>query len=520
MDNKQRELLESSLFSRLWQNSPDNMFVVRHRDGEFYVVTSNMMQQEKAELRSPSIPDIPLSQLLPSEVYQPIEKNYLRCLSARAAIQYEEAEEFSAADSSPTYWSTTLNPMLNEQGEVELIFGVSRNISDVIQARKTAEIAAAKAEQANRVKTNFLANMSHEMRTPLNGIKGALELIRCSNDNDEVQELLTVIEHSANALSRQTEDVLDYSKLSNNKLKLVEQMFSVQDLLTTSMALLQTLAQSQGNQLELQLSDQIPARLLGDPDRIQQVLLNLGNNANKFTEHGQVRLRVEHLGKQQHQHRLVFCIEDSGVGIQPDDMQRLFKPFSQLDDSTTRKFSGTGLGLAICKDLVELMGGRIEASSTPGQGSVFTFTLTLSEPQACELQQQQNGNTLSLAGKQLLVVEDNHTNQLIVRKILEKADASVTIADNGRQALERCRDNHFDLILMDWHMPEMDGLEATCCLRRMAGFEHTPVLGLTANVMDSDREKCLLAGMNEVITKPVSRQGLLQRVAHYCQLSH
>ncbi len=526
MINRQdRELLESSLFSKLWQNSPDNMFVLKIVDDDFYIVTSNVKQQEKAELDSPSIIDVPLRELLPDDVYQPIHQNYQRCISAKEPIQYSEEEVFTSSDGSPNYWNTILHPMLDDSGNVELIFGVSRNISELVIAQKKAVEAAEAAEKANQVKTNFLANMSHEMRTPLNGIKGALELIKSSEDPNEISELLTVIENSADALSRQTEDILDYAKLGNQKLQLDERIFSTIDLLKTNEAQLRNLAEQQKNKLIIDICDQVPKKLQGDPDRIQQILLNLGSNANKFTENGTVTIKVKHANRVKNKHQIYFSICDSGIGISEEDQLKLFKPFSQLDDSTTKKFPGTGLGLAICKNLVELMGGDITVNSAPAIGSEFSFSLWLQEPQACQLEKHTKPQNLSLEHLDLLLVEDNPTNQLITGKMLRKAGANVVIAEHGRQALEMCQQQTFDLILMDWHMPVMDGLKATEELRaNEINNQRTPVIGLTANVMEKDREKCLRAGMSEVITKPVGYDTLIATVIRYshsqgCELS-
>lgn len=526
MDIKQRTLLESDLFSRLWQNTPDNMFVLKVQGDDFFLITSNMVQQEKAELEGPGSLAIPLREMLPPDVYAPIEKNYRRCVAEKKPIEYSEEEVFTSGDGTPNYWSTILNPMLDSNHEVDIIFGVSRNITELVHTRQKAETAAREARHASQVKTNFLANMSHELRTPLNGIKGALELIRSSDNPEEINELLQIIEHSADAMSRQTEDLLDYSKTGSNTLKLTERVFSLSELLKAIEAQLHPLAEQQNNRLQIHIADEVPDKLCGDCDRIQQIILNLGSNANKFTEQGCVQIEVSLLGmplqevsQQQNRYQLQFVIRDNGIGIRADDIGKLFQPFSQLDDSTTRKFTGTGLGLAICKNLVEMMGGHITVDSHPGQGSAFTFDLLLTQPHSCELEYQQPDVEHTLHGKTILLVEDNATNQLIVSKMLKKAGATIQLANHGLEALACCQRQQFDLILMDWHMPHMDGLQATRELRQMTQTSQVPIIGLTANVLDHDQQQCLSAGMNAVITKPVSRAELLTTLARFLDQS-
>lgn len=522
MDNQLNQHQAAEFFMRLWQNSPDNMFALKVAGNEFYVVGENLSHESSVGLEAVNIAQQPLRQLLPAETYQIVTANYKRCIQQRQSIQYDEEESFTSGDGSTRYWNTILTPIFNSQDDVEYIFGVSRNISELIHTRQKAETAAREARHASQVKTNFLANMSHELRTPLNGIKGALELIRSSDDSDEINELLQIIEHSADAMSRQTEDLLDYSKTGSNTLKLNERVFSLAKLLKAIEAQLHPLAEQQENCLQIDIAEDVPDQLCGDCDRIQQIILNLGSNANKFTEKGCVQIEVSRLEKpaqQQNHYQLQFVIRDNGIGIRADDLSKLFQPFSQLDDSTTRKFTGTGLGLAICKNLVEMMGGTISVESKPGQGSAFTFTLSLVQPHACELLNQPTEVAYSFSQKRILLVEDNPTNQLIVRKMLEKANASVQVANHGLEALEQCQQQDFDLILMDWHMPEMDGLQATRALRQAFADNQIPVIGLTASVLDHDQQLCLDAGMDAVIAKPVSRTELLTTLARFLDQS-
>jgi CheY-like chemotaxis protein/anti-sigma regulatory factor (Ser/Thr protein kinase) len=263
--------------------------------------------------------------------------------------------------------------------------------------------------------------------------------------------------------------------------------------------------------LNISISDTIPDVINGDPDRIKQVLLNIANNAIKFTPKGSVSISLEHNSEQQ---QLVFTVVDTGIGILASDQKKLFKPFSQIDDSTTRQFEGNGLGLAISKNLVELMQGDVTLTSTFGKGTRCSFFITYQHASG-DCVPTPNPVSLRLDDINILIVEDNPTNQIVLNKILRQTGATITLANHGEEALELCQKKAFEIILMDWHMPVLDGLETTKVLRKNPAYAQLPILGLTASVMEEDIKACMNAGMNEVITKPINRAELFRIITKY-----
>lgn len=509
LDNEVQVRLQNHLLSQIWHNSPDNMFIMRPAADDFYFVGANIAQRTSLELVSTVPRDMALRQLLPPDIYENVVSNYRRCMELKDSIHYEEAENLTHHNGQVQYWSTILSPILDEQGEVEYLFGISRNITRLKQAQK-------EAEQANAVKTAFLANMSHEMRTPLNGISGAAELLKTATSAQEREELCDMILNAAASLTRQTSDILEYARLDNGSISLEESPFSVNKICRDVAALLDSEIQQKDIEFELSIDDRIPHTLHGDGERLKQILLNLLSNAVKFTDAGSVNFSVQLESQIGKDHQLRFVFRDTGIGISSDNLEKLFSPFTQLDQSTTRRFQGTGLGLTICKDLVNAKKGEIRVNSEPGQGSVFEVLLTYPAADVVRSRPaENNGSLLSLAGEDIraLLVEDNQPNRLVTEKILTNAGVHVTYAENGKKAVELCSQQEFDIILMDWHMPVMDGLTATRKIRALnAGYSALPIIGLTANAMEQDRKKCLQAGMNEVIFKPVSADKMLRMI--------
>lgn len=507
-DQSAAEQLRNHLLTQMWDNSPDNMFVIRRGEDDFYMLHANLAERNSFELISGLPKDTPLRSILPPDIYGRVVANYNRCLQLNASISYEETENITRYDGKTTHWSTILSPIPNQHGEVEYLFGVSRNITSLKEAQKAAE-------SANEVKTAFLANMSHEMRTPLNGVIGAAELIKVTDDPQQRAELCDLILNAAETISRQTSDILDYARIDSGNLQLLHEPFVVRDICRDVVNLLQSEADKKGLQLLLDIDDSIPAVMTGDGGRLKQILLNLLSNAVKFTHQGSVSLHVKLDSRLDESCQLRFTINDTGIGIHQDDLPRLFRPFSQLDHSRTRRYGGTGLGLAICRDLVHAKNGDIQVHSEPGKGS--TFEVRLSYPasrQPVAASVTATPTVVAPAGLKLLLAEDNPTNQQIIRRILENAGIQVTLVENGQDAVAICQQQMFDIILMDWHMPLLDGLEATQQIRGLNNhYRHAPVVALTASALDEDRDKCLQAGMSEVLLKPVNSQQLLNTLA-------
>ena len=386
----------------------------------------------------------------------------------------------------------------------------------IAEEREQAMLAA---EEAGRARLQFLANMSHEIRTPLNGILGMGQLLQNSPLNSVQKHRLDTINASGQHLLVLINDILDFSKMEAGKLDVASQIFEFRRLPKEVLDLLITRAVEKCITLKCHVAPDLPVWLRGDPGRVKQVLHNLVGNAIKFTDHGEVSLRITLVAQNapQGQAQIRFTVSDTGVGISDDDQQSLFQLFCQVDASATRKHGGTGLGLAISKQLVELMGGNIGCESQPGSGSTFWFELPFALAEApVENEQGLATGTRQLFSARILLVEDNPTNSEVARIMLEDMGAITVIhAANGRAGLNAAKIGGFDLILMDCQMPEMDGFEATRQIiahERSNGLPHTPIIALTANAIRGDRETCIEAGMDDYLAKPFRFEALMAKL--------
>ena len=373
------------------------------------------------------------------------------------------------------------------------------------------------ALQANQAKDEFLANMSHELRTPMNGILGIAELLRDEALTPRGRRHLDMLAHSSSALLALINAILDLSKIEANKLEIELVPVSIPALVEEIAAMMQVQAEKKGLRLSTRVAAPLPA-LLGDPLRIRQVLLNLVGNAVKFTARGEVRVEVQAQDPARDPVLLRFVVADTGIGIDDSTRGRLFSAFTQGDSSTVRRYGGTGLGLAISKRLVELMGGEIGAESRLGEGSEFWFTLALARTSERPAQAPEAPlpPTLALAGRRLLVVDDDLINREVARAFLLSLGAdTIELACDGAEALDLLGRHDYDLVFLDVHMPEIDGLEVARRVRRGGRNERVPMIALTASAMKGDAELCHAAGMNAYLSKPILVHDLAATLARW-----
>jgi len=417
------------------------------------------------------------------------------------------------------YFNVKLSPLYDKDKSLIGTLLILSDITDLYETMEKLEKERLLAESASKAKSEFLATMSHEIRTPINGIVGMAELLESANLTVQESENLKALQYSAESLLHLITDILDFSKIEAGKMEVEYTNFSLREIVAGTANTFAAQKKGEMFSFSAEVEVDVPDQLLGDYIKLRQILANLLSNAFKFTEKGEVRLKVSKTKTEPDSVWVSFSISDTGIGIAQDKINSLFLSFHQLDSSTTRRFGGTGLGLSIVKKLLDLMGGSIGVKSAVGKGSEFCFELSfkISEKQISDDFHAEASAAAESKSLRILVAEDSRVNQLLISQLLQKKNWDSVIVENGQEALRKLEDNSFDLILMDIQMPVMDGYEAVKLIRqREAGKGvRIPIIALTANATQEDRARCIECGMDDFLTKPIKSDKLYQYIVKY-----
>lgn len=527
-ENRAALARERDLLRTLMDSLPDLIYV-KDAEGRYITVNRSLLKV----WGNPPLESI-VGKTVCDVVHDDLAKIYARddqdVLQNDRTIVDSEEQVVTAAGERRVY-STTKVPLHDPQGNVSGLVGIDRDITRRKRSEEELRQARLAADAANRAKSDFLANMSHEIRTPLNAVIGITDLLLDGDLGQVHRDYLEIIRDSGESLMVVINDILDFSKIEAGRLELESKVFNLPEVVRSPTKALALRAHDKHLELTCEIDPRVPIWVRGDSVRLRQVLTNLIGNAIKFTASGEVRVSVQVVGESLESADLQFHVRDTGIGIPADKQEQIFKAFVQADTSMTRRFGGTGLGLAICTRLVQAMGGQLQVRSHVGEGSEFYFQLHLPKASAADdshhatpvykpidrqpsMDKQPESSVGVKRPLRILLAEDSHMNQVLAIGILEREGHIVTVANDGREAVDAFQAQSFDLILMDVQMPELDGLQATTAIREIeAGSgRHIPILAMTAHALTGDRERCLAAGMDGYLSKPIRLTDLVQAV--------